>query len=314
VYHLYCQTVATYSAFLAVIATNYVKEKGISPPLDPVELENLAIREVNTHLSKSSGVPNESTMLAVAVLADLREYRNEHDKVQLHWDALRHMIYINGGLEVLRRSTSLCALFFWIEGVVFSHVSSSLGQGASGADVTVDPARDILQFFDDINESIADSHKLSGKPQHSLTEPIRTTMSRKPSRNQAYWLNKWRHARLGCLIYLAVFALESQQAVQKSSMYQAAEVEVLHRSQLYTMCPEEMYHVFLQTCNENDAFRMTLRVAQLLNAIKRLKYRDRHTCYNLLCTYLEYCDPYTKDMVSQDWSELSGRLSFGYRD
>jgi hypothetical protein len=115
VHDLYCaysETTAAYNAFLAMVASNYADDKGEAPPLDPIEHENRALREIAEQLSRSPAAPPSNTMLAVALLANLRDVREEYDLVEWHWDALRNMVEINGGIHRLRMHQSLHTFFF----------------------------------------------------------------------------------------------------------------------------------------------------------------------------------------------------------
>jgi hypothetical protein len=67
------QTTATFSAFLAMVATRLSNEQGRNPLLDLAELENQALQEVSRQISRSPAAPACSTILTVALLANLRE-------------------------------------------------------------------------------------------------------------------------------------------------------------------------------------------------------------------------------------------------
>ena len=67
-------------------------------------------------------------MVAVAMLANLRECRHETDLVDCHWSALKQMVGINGGINRLRVHRDLYAFLLLIEAVVLSKPPSSLAE------------------------------------------------------------------------------------------------------------------------------------------------------------------------------------------
>ena len=299
-YRAYCETTATYSAFLAMIATSYANEKGRASPVDPTELENLAMREVSGQLSQSPTAPSTNTILAVALLANLREIRGERDLVQVHWDALRQMITISGGVNKFRVQQTLYTSFFWLECVVLSGVKTSIGQ-------------DEAESFETRGELVA-LIKHAVKPTqlsasyYRIAEPILDTLAAGPYKQEPYPIQKWRHAKLASLVFLAmIFGLHAV-PMEKNSVFQAVAHEVSSRRRRYAMNAEELFYVLVLVCNQDDLTDLTAKVARTVNRTKSLDRRDMHTCYRILAAHIGFRDPHDADMISQDWDNLCGRL------
>ncbi|RVX66503.1 hypothetical protein B0A52_09788 [Exophiala mesophila] len=308
-YRAYCETTATYSAFLAMVASNYSDENGEPPPLDPVELESLALRDVADQLSRSPKAPPCNTMLAVALLANYQAFRNANEVVHCHWNALHEMININGGIERFRMNQNLYTLFFWMEGVVLNGVEISIGQNVDRDHVQDTQNRELRGFLDKVRSTARGGLQVLGKPAARVGEPITTILATAPYKKDAYSINKWRNARLGCLVFFAAMFLQEEVLVWTESFYQALEAELLDRQRKNTLYPEELYFVLCHVSNQDDVCYLGWKTARLINAIKRLGPRDMHACHRLLCACLGFSDCFAFDLAFEDWNELSERLA-----
>lgn len=308
-YRAYCETTATYSAFLATVASNYSDENGEPPPLDPVELETLALRDVADQLSRSPKAPPCNTMLAVALLANYQTFRNANEVVHCHWNALRQMININGGIERFRMNQNLYTLFFWLEGVVLNGVETSIGQNLDTNDGQDDQRQELLGFLDKIRSLARGDLQTVGNRGPRLDESISTILSTAPHKKDAYSINKWRNARLACLVFFAAMFHQEEASTWNNSFYQMIEAELLDRQQKCILYPDELYFVLCHVGNQDDVCFLAWKVARLINTIKRLGRQDMHACHRLLCACLGFSDCFAFDMAFEDWDELSERLT-----
>ncbi len=308
-YCAYRETPAAFSAFLATVATSYSEENTGSEPINTAELENQALREVTHQLSRSPTAPASSVMLTVALLANLRECRHEHDLVKWHWNGLKQMVNINGGVQRLRLHQDLYAYFFWVEAVVLSASVASLAQITEGDTNGGSLKQELHEFLQDISTNTPTPlSQADGPPKSKLTCPILRSMHQPAFKSDAYSLGKWRRARLASLIFFAVLATRSEFCLQDDPDYQAIAVDVLEREGKYTVYPEELYYALVRFSNQDHLCQTTWKVARLVNVVKLFVQRDINTCYRVLKSYLGFSDPYESRMVSDELTELSTRM------
>lgn len=291
-----------------MMAMNYSDEQGQPPLLDVAELENRALQEVSAQISHSPTAPACSTMVAVAVLANLRECRQEHDLVDCHWSAIRQMIEINGGINRLRMHPDLYDFLIWAEVVVFRTTAASIAQltGASIPVVTIE--QELRDFFGILSLHLASITHSEDIVRSKLTLPIQTVLRRPPCRKSSYSAGKWRRGKFACLLFFAALDQQSTFLLQDDPCYRTIEGEVLDRGRQYILYPEELYMVITRVTNQDSLCQLTWEVTRIMCAIKHLAQRDTNTCYRLLATYLGFSDPFESNMLFDEWDELSSRL------
>lgn len=337
-----------------MVATRLSNEQGRHPLLDPAELENQALQEVSRQISDYSSasstttttvVPACSTILTVALLAHLREGRH----FVCHWKGLLEMIRLYGGLHGLRShgGVVLYAFLMWAEGVALDRCCpESIGHlalptttqpGTTPKEGQDSPMQDLRLFFDKIHTRVSEhDHGGGGIPARKLTSPIIVALQQPPAQKARYIYDKWRRARLACLVYFAALSLDggchSPCRLQDHPHYRRIETEVLDRERRYTVYAEELYYITVlvganleheedddqdnhqnQNLNTNtNTYQLSCAVARLVNDTKALDQRDRNTCYRLLALYLGFRDlpqhDIVVDMVAAEWVELSERL------
>lgn len=343
-----------------MVATRLSDEQGRHPLLDPAELENQALQEVSRQISDYSSassmttktvLPACSTILTVALLAHLREGRH----FVCHWKGLLEMIRLHGGLHGLRShgGVVMYAFLLWAEGVALDRCCpESIGHlalletshpGTATKDGQNSSMQDLRAFLDKIHTRVSEhDHGGGGIPARKLTSPIVVALQQPPAQKARYIYDKWRRARLACLVYFAALSLDggchSLCRLQDHPHYRRIETEVLDRERRYTVYAEELYYITVlvganreedddtndegnednplnQNLNLNtDTYQLSCTVARLVNDTKVLDQRDRNTCYRLLALYLGFRDPpqhddiVVVDMVAAEWVELSERL------
>jgi hypothetical protein len=304
----YGETTGSYHAFLALIATKYSVDKGESLPVYPTEMENLALREVANQLSRSPSAPATHTMLTVAMLANYRELRQEHELVKCHWSALRQMIGINGGVQRLRTDQALYNFLLWMEAVVLSEVEASISESASNSGETERSKSEMVEFFAKVSAHTLAS-KASGQVKHTkISTGITKCLSTPAHQRDPYSISKWYHARLVSLIYLAALSLHDASTVEYDTGLQEASADLTNRQQQYTVYPEELVYVFVRACNQDDRCSISWLVARICCDVKQLDQSGKNTCQRLLTEYLGYDDPFAFDLCIKEWEALSATL------
>ena len=301
------QSTATFSAFLAMMAARLSTEQGQVPLLDTVELEHQALQEVSRQISCSPTGPAHSTILTVALLANLREGQD----LVCHWKGLLEMVRLYGGLCGLRTHRDLYAFLFWAESVTIDRCPESLGHLAPSPVEEGDPQcsmHELREFFGKINNHLSGQVFDGGTPNSKLTSPVLFSLQHPPLKKARYVCDKWRRARLSCLVYFAALSLDRECRLQDHPQYRAVETEVLSRERCYKVYSEELYYITVLVGNQDHICELTWSVARIVNALKEMDQRDWNTCYRLLALYLGFQDPHVTAMVSTELEELFGRL------
>lgn len=304
------QSSATFSAFLAMVATRLSDEQGDEPVLDPAELENQALQGVAREIAASPTVPAWSTIRTVVLLAYLRDGRD----AACHWSGLLEMVRLHGGLGGLRAHGGLYAFLLWAEGVAVDGFPMSIGQldpshvelqgsGPGGASM-----QDLRGFLGKINAQLAEHADPGTIPPCKLTSPVLVSLQRPPVKRARYVCDKWRRARLACLVCFASLSVGQPCRLQDNPQYRVMEAEVLSRERRYTVYAEELYYITVLVSNTDHHCELTWLVARRVNALKEMNERDQNTCYRLLAMYLGFQDPHAADMVCSEWKDLSERL------
>ncbi|KAK5054532.1 hypothetical protein LTR84_001423 [Exophiala bonariae] len=316
------QSSATFSAFLAMVSARVWDEQGgnAAPLLDPTELESQALQGVAREISAHSQTrPAWSTILTVALLANLRDGRD----LACHWRGLVEMVRLHGGVGGLRAHAEFHAFLLWAEGIApdgcpesLGHLDPAyvaareLGAGSSMNELQEFLARVDAQLVADHVEPKHTSCAPPPAPPCKLTSPVLASLQRPPVKRAGYVCDKWRRARLACLVVFASFSLQQHPAcrLQDHPQYRVVEAEVRSRERRYTVFAEELYYVTVLVGNTDQTCALTWLVARRVNALKRLEMRDRNTCYRLLALYLGFRDPHAAEMLGGEWRDLSERL------
>jgi hypothetical protein len=153
---------------VTMVATRRSDEQGGNPLLDPAELENQAIQEVSRQISCSPTAPACSTILTVALFANLRE--GQH--LICHWKGLLEMVRLHGGLLSLRTHGDLYAFLFWAESVAMDRCPKSIGHFAPSHMEDPSP-QNSMQDLRDLLEKI--NARLSEQLDHGGVTPLKPT-------------------------------------------------------------------------------------------------------------------------------------------
>lgn len=305
----YRETTGTFSAFLAMIATNYSDERGRSPPLDIAELENKALQEVSTQIAHSPTIPASSTMVTVAMLANIRESRQELDLVDCHWSALKKMVDINGGMNRLRMHQDLFAFLLWIEVVVLSKTSVSVAQLPQMSMHVITMQQEFRELFGELRQSVRNMESAMQDSSPKLTSSILAMFRLLPHKGDAYSMRKWRRARLACLLFFAVLCHQDECPLDEDLLYLSIETEIDDRGKKYTVYPEELFFVIARMSNQDSRCELIWKATRLICVVKQLSQRDINTCQRLLMAYLGLSTHIDLAMALEEWDELYTRMN-----
>jgi hypothetical protein len=213
------------------------------------------------------------------------------------------MVRLHGDLRGLRTHGDLYAFLFWAEGVAMERCPESIGHLAPSRVDDTGPQcsmQDLRELLEKINARLSKQVDHGSVPPLKLTSPVLVSLQQPPIKEARYVYDKWRRARLACLVYFAALSLGRECRLQDNPQNRAVEIEVLNRERSYTVYPEELYYITVLVGNQDQICELTWSVARLVNAVKELDQRDRNTCYRLLALYLGFQDPYVTAMVSTE--------------
>lgn len=259
-------------------------------------------------ISHSPTVPAYSTMVTVAMLANLRECRHEIDLVNCHWNALKQMVNINGGVNHLRMHQDLYAFLLLIEAVVLSTTSGSVAQLPEVSMHVTTIQQELQDFLGSIRRHLRTMVNTKDNLLPRLTSPILTVFSQPSHKKDPYSTGKWRRGRFACLLFFALLNLQSKSLLQDDPCYQAIETEVSDRGRKYIVYPEELYLVITRVTNQDSLCELTWKAMRMICAVKQLCQRDVNTCYRLLTAYFGILDPFELTMLLDEGDELSLRV------
>lgn len=279
-------------------------------PVDTDELESFAVQEVSKKISFSSSELEYGTMLTVALLASMKEIREERAVANWHWNALKQMISLSGGVFCLRTHEELHALLFWIDLVASNASNCALGQlscsqGPDGVGLEID---EFFSFFDSIG------YHLSSVPINSHVTSVPSRILRVLQRPSFYIgkfsINKWRRAKLACSIHISALALGSQSDRRNRSLLNAVDNEVMRREELYEVGAEELLHIILRATNEEYSCELIWFTSRIMNVIKELPSRHLNLCNNMLSIFMGGADcTFTMSSTLKNWESLSTSLT-----
>lgn len=304
------QSSASFSAFLALSAWYYTLEKGIKSPLDSDELEGQALKEVTSNISLSPSGQGCGIIMAVALLANLKECRGENSLAEWHWNGLKQMINIRGGILRLRMYEGLHAYLFWMDTLVCNAVDYPLGQSSSAltGECLLPAGREFVRFHDRIGTNLR-AIPVFEDTGAEFSNPIWTILQRPAYIRGKYAYMKWHRARLACVMYLAALTVWKQPEPNNVSVLRMIEDEILLREQSYPLYPEELFHIILRVSNEEYLYLIIYLVSRLMSVTKQLPLRDQSTTYELLSAFLGFSHcPSTVHVTLKEWEQLSSRF------
>ncbi|KIX04803.1 uncharacterized protein Z518_05674 [Rhinocladiella mackenziei CBS 650.93] len=236
-------------------------------------------------------------MLAVALLANLKEYREDRDLAGWHWNGLRKMIAINGGIQALRNFEDLHAYLMWLDVLICNTPTNPLGQthapSSSKSNVLRSITEEIIIFLDAISTYLSAMTDRPGSPEGK------------------YAYTKWYRAKLASLIYLAALVQREESDPKSTEILSIIEAEILQREDHCIVIPEELFHIILRISNREGLCEMIWFVARLMSAIKQFDARDLNICYILLSKFLglqSSSNAFDEQAVMKGWTRLWSRL------
>ncbi|KAL2405770.1 hypothetical protein ABEF95_000999 [Exophiala dermatitidis] len=303
---------AAFSAFLANETLVSTYERGTASSLSAVELEQYALQQVSQQISVSPSEPEYGTILAAALLANHKELKEEHAFADWHWNALKRMISLRGGVYCLRAHEELHALLFWLDILVCNAFHCSLGQ-LSSVQSSEAPFRDKDEFVE-LFDRIAEQCSCPTENHFGNMVLIRTLRAlHQPTfmRDKCAQI-KWRRAKLACSIHLTALLLQDQ--AESDSCARTAlikiEEEVVLRENTCQVLPEELLHIILRATNQDGLCESIWYTSRIMNVIKQLPLDTRNTCDDILSAFLGHGD-LTIESALERWRGVSTALVQG---
>ena len=277
--------------------------------MDSDELERYALREVSKKVSFSFSELEYGTVLTVALLACVKEIRGERALAAWHWNALKQMISLSGGVFRLRAHEKLHALLFWIDLVACNASNYALGQlscsqGTDGVGVEIE---EFISFFDRMGRYL--SSATGNSYVTSVPSRILLVLRRPSFYIGNFSTNKWRRAKLACSIYLSALTLGSQSDRRDRSALNAVDMELMRREELYEVGAEELLHIILRVTNQEYSCQLIWLVSRLMGVIKELPSKHLNLCNNILSLFIGGADcALTMSSTLKGWESLSTHL------
>lgn len=303
---------ASFSAFLAISSSRYGDKRSDRSQLDAHEKEVQALGELAKQITLSPAAPTTGTMLAVALLANLQELRNEPDLAEWHWTGLKRMVDMNGGLDHLEMDEGVHTFFFWLDALVCSATVVPLGHmSPDNSTMQPRPPEPILELTY-LLERISTSLLSDQSPEMSRvgTEAsISRVLHRSGLHRDTYTMVKSFRAKLACLLYFSLLKLQYKTSLRNITVYQAIAQEVEHRERGYSVQPEELYYIILALGNQDGLRHLIYAVSRMVYAAKKLGRNDCQVAARLLSAFTSHPDPFddSNEMLN-DWQDLTSRL------
>lgn len=302
---------ASFNAFLAVSSFRFSHERGVKPLADAAEKEIQALQAIAKQIDVSPATPTAGTMLAVALLANLQEYRGETTVAIRHWRGLKSMVEVGGGVRRLRIWEELHNFLFWLDVLICNPLATPLGQ-MSAIDELLDHCpntAELLSFLTQVRHhpNFSDIHRESCRDE--ISSPIFQILLRSSVDRTPYAVSKSSRAKLACLMYFSLLELHFHQPRTKIAIYQAIEHEVFTRGQERTIYSLELFYVILSMSNQDSLCHLIYKLSRLMNAAKKMERHDYNVCARLLSAFLGHRNPF-EDVgeILSDWHELSLRM------
>lgn len=302
---------ASFNAFLALSSMRFSHERGVKPLVDAPEKEIRALQAIAKQIDASPTTPTAGTMLAVALLANLQEYRGETTVAARHWKGLKSMVEVGGGVHRLRLWEELHNFLFWLDILICNASAVTLGQ-ISTRDEYLDHCPNTAELFAVLTQvrrhpNFVKLDMEGGKDQNC--SPVLQILLRSSTDRTAYAVTKSSRAKLACLIYFSLLELHFHKPRTKIPIYQAIEQEVTMRGQDRTIYSLELFYVILSMSNQDTLCHLIYKVSRLMSAAKNLERRDYNTCARLLSAFLGHRNPF-EDVgeILSDWDDLSLRM------
>lgn len=298
-------------------ALDFTYERGRLSPLSAVEFEQLALQEVSKQISSAPSEPGYGTILAAALLANHKELKEEHALAEWHWNGLKRMISLRGGVYCLRTHEELHALLFWLDILVCNAFHCSLGQlsclqnSGEASHMRVE----FVEFFDSIADHVS---TVVGRRESPMIPPRTLHALHRPTflRDKCAQI-KWRRAKLACFVHLTALLLQNDSQIESPTQSALSEIEqqVALREKLCDVPPEELLHILLRTTNQDNLCEWIWFTSRIMNVIKQLPLKTLNTCSDVLSAFLKYGDcTLTIDGALQRWRSISTSLLYNTTD
>jgi hypothetical protein len=301
---------ASFNAFLAISSLRFSNERGIKPLADAPEKEIQALQAIAKQIGLSPTTPTAGTMLAVALLTNLQEYRGETLVAIRHWKGLRSMVEVSGGVHRLRIWEELHNFLFWIDVLICNAFAIPLGQPSIENYPDQSPTTpELFAFLTQISQHLSFSKTDIEAGREDFYSPIFQTLQRSSPDQSPSAVTKSSRAKLACLTYFSMLELHFHKPRRKIPIYQAIEQEIFRRGRDRMIYPLELFYVILSMSNQDSLCHLIYKLSRVMNAAKRMERSDYNICARLLSAFLGHRNPF-EDVgeILSDWQGLSSRM------
>lgn len=288
-------------------------ERGVKPLADAPEKEIRALQAIAKQIDLSPTTPTAGTMLAVALLTNLQEYRGETSVAVRHWKGLKSMVEVSGGVHCLRIWEELHNFLFWVDVLICNGLSVPLGQLSS--DNNVDQTlgtQELHAFLNEISQQPSTLNTNTGAGGDGCFSPIFQVLQRSSPDQSMAGVAKSSRGKLACLMYISMLELHFHKPRGKIPIYQGIEEEVSRRGRVRVIHTLELFYVILSMSNQDSLCPLIYKLSRVMNAAKKLERSDYNICARLLSAFLGHRNPFEDigEMLG-DWQDLSLRMLAG---
>ncbi|KEF57991.1 uncharacterized protein A1O9_05914, partial [Exophiala aquamarina CBS 119918] len=288
---------ASYNAFLAASSFRFSVERGVQPLADAPEREIRALQAIAKQIELSPTTPTAGTMLAVALLMNLQEYRGETSLAVRHWKGLQSMVEVSGGLHCLRIWAELHNFLFWVDVLICNALSVPLGRISSDDDPdqtlgTQELHALLTQISQQPSTLTPNADTGAGGDGDGYFSPLFQVLQRSSPDQSTTGVAKSSRAKLACLMYISLLELHFHKPRAKIPIYQEIEEEVLRRGRDRVIHTVELLYVILSMSNQDSLCHLVYKLSRVMNAAKKLERSDYNICARLLSAYLGHRNPF----------------------
>lgn len=282
----------------------------MKPLIDAPEKGIRALQAITKQIDLSPTTPTAGTMLAVALLTNLQEYRGEASVAIRHWKGLKSMVEVSGGVHRLRMWEELHNFLFWVDVLICNSFAVPLGQPS--IENYLDQSSTTPELFALLAQ--INKHPSFSKPdmeagREDFYSPIFQILQRSSPNQSTSAVTKSSRGKLACLMYFSMLELHFHKPRRKSPIYLAIEREVFGRGRDRMIYPLELFYIILSISNQDSLCYLIYKLSRVMNAAKRMDRSDYNISARLLSAFLGHRIPF-EDVgeILSDWQGLSSRM------
>lgn len=306
----YWQDAASFKAFLAHAATLFSLETGLLPPLNIEELMYIAVRDIRKRISDFKQSETNGTVLAVTILANVEEGRNQRENAEWHWRGLKRLLRQKGDFSLLLSNRELHTMVLWREIITSNSHDLCLGHGLDDHPELQYCNEHLVSFFNGFADFLTLENP-SKWTNDGIERSLAGILHRDSSRQCEWTSSMQRRSEIACLIYLAMLAVSANVSIESRRTMEQIRQEVIQREKWEAVGEAELLFIMLHYGDLEQKWK-TQQLYQLSRCIyltRKLDMKDWKTIRDILSLFLgveEGCD--SRLEVLNAWKVLSKRL------